>query len=93
MAGEGLYITSMKGFHAGANPVSGDFSIESSGFIISGGKLGPAAQGFTVAGNFFSMLENITAVADDLEFDVTLSQTRAGSPSILVSSLSVAGEA
>ena len=93
LAGDGLYITSMKGFHAGANPVSGDFSIESSGFIISGGKLGPAAQGFTVAGNFFSMLENITAVADDLEFDVTLSQTRAGSPSILVSALSVAGEA
>ena len=55
-AGEGLYITAMKGFHAGADAVSGDFSIESSGFIISHGKVEGPVQGFTVAGNFFQMV-------------------------------------
>ena len=91
-AGEGLYITAMKGFHAGADAVSGDFSIESSGFIISHGKVEGPVQGFTVAGNFFQMLKDIQAVGDDLEFDVTLSSFRTGSPSVLVSGLSIAGK-
>ena len=38
MAGEGIYITECKGFHAGANAVTGDFSIESAGFMIENGK-------------------------------------------------------
>ena len=91
-AGEGLYITAMKGFHAGADAVSGDFSIESSGFIILHGKVEGPVQGFTVAGNFFQMLKDIQAVGDDLEFDVTLSSFRTGSPSVLVSGLSIAGK-
>ena len=82
----------MKGFHAGADAVSGDFSIESSGFIISHGKVEGPVQGFTVAGNFFQMLKDIQAVGDDLEFDVTLSSFRTGSPSVLVSGLSIAGK-
>lgn len=89
---DGIYVTGMKGFHAGADPVSGDFSIESSGFRIAGGKVMEPVDGFTVAGNFFQLLENISAIADDLEFDVTVSTFRTGSPSILVTSLSVAGK-
>ena len=38
-AGEGIYITECKGFHAGANAITGDFSIESAGFMIRDGKL------------------------------------------------------
>lgn len=92
MAESGIYVTSMKGFHAGANSVSGDFSIESTGFLIENGKITKPVEGFTVAGNFFEMLKNIAAVADDLEFDVTMSAFRSGSPSILVDGLSVAGK-
>lgn len=91
-AGDGIYVTAMKGFHAGADAVSGDFSIESSGFLIRGGKVEGPVQGFTVAGNFFQMLKDIQAVGDDLEFDVTLSSFRTGSPSVLVSGLSIAGK-
>ena len=90
--GKGIYITAMKGFHAGADPVSGDFSIESSGFMIEDGKITCPVEGFTVAGNFFQLLRDIKDIADDLEFDVTVSTFRTGSPSILVDSLSIAGK-
>ncbi len=88
----GLYVTQMKGFHAGANPVSGDFSIDSSGYLIKDGEALASKEGFTVAGNFYTLLENIEAVASDLEFDVTLSASRFGSPSLLVRGLSIAGD-
>ncbi len=88
----GLYVTQMKGFHAGANAVSGDFSIDSAGYLIKDGEALESKEGFTVAGNFYKLLENIEAVAADLEFDVTLSSSRFGSPSVLVRGLSVAGE-
>lgn len=92
MMDSGIYVTGMKGFHAGANSVSGDFSIESSGFLVENGRLGAPADGFTVAGNFFDMLRSVSAVADDLDFQVTLSPFRTGSPSVLVSMLSIAGK-
>ncbi|MDY4066577.1 metallopeptidase TldD-related protein, partial [Bullifex sp.] len=88
----GIYITQMKGFHAGANSISGDFSIESAGFIIKDGKAEEAINEFTVSGNFYSLLENVLLVANDLEFDVTLSSQRMGSPSVLVKDLSISGK-
>ena len=55
-ADNGIYVTEMKGFHAGANAVTGDFSIESAGFLIENGKIGAPIKSFTVAGNFFELL-------------------------------------
>ena len=91
-AGEGIYVTQMKGFHAGADPVSGDFSIESSGFLVQEGRIGGPLEGFTVAGNFFQLLKDVRALGDDLVFDVTLSSFRCGSPCVLVDGLSIAGQ-
>ena len=34
LVGNGIYITEINGLHAGANPVSGDFSLQSAGFLI-----------------------------------------------------------
>ena len=42
---------------------------------------------FTVAGNFYQLLKDITDVGDDLLFETS----PIGSPSVLVKSLSVAG--
>ena len=39
---EGVYITSVGGLHAGLNPQSGNFSLQSSGFYIKDGKLDPS---------------------------------------------------
>ncbi|MBQ4263996.1 MAG: TldD/PmbA family protein [Clostridia bacterium] len=86
--GSGLLITEVSGLHAGANPVSGDFSLLSRGFEVVGGKIVRAVEQFTVAGNFYELLKNVTAVADDLLFE----GSPIGSPSVAVSQLNIAGE-
>ena len=85
---DGLLITELSGLHAGANPISGDFSLLARGFDIQNGKPVRAVEQFTVAGNFFSLLGDITAVADDLLFD----GSPIGCPSVAVKSLNIAGE-
>ena len=52
-AENGIYITAVKGLHAGANATTGDFSIESEGFLIENGKKAGYVRSFTIAGNFF----------------------------------------
>ena len=91
-AGKGVYIDSLAGLHAGAHPVTGDFSLQSAGYLIEDGKKGAHIKSFTVAGNFFDLLKNIEAVADNFEIPVALSSTAFGSPSVLVSNLSIAGK-
>ena len=93
MAGveKGIYITELKGLHAGANAVTGDFSIESAGFLIENGKLGRAVKSFTVAGNFFEMLRSIEDISSNVDFSFG-SLTSFGSPDALVRNMSVAGK-
>ena len=67
--GDGLYLTEVSGLHAGANPISGDFSLLSRGFEIKGGRVVRAVEEFTVAGNFYQLLKDITDVGGDLLFE------------------------
>lgn len=92
MAGNGLYVTELKGLHAGANPVTGDFSIESAGFKIVDGKKAEAVKSFTIAGNFFELLKSISALSNKVEVAVTGSFTTFGSPAVLIHDMSVAGK-
>ena len=88
----GIYVTEMKGFHAGANPITGDFSIESAGFLIKDGKLADPICSFTVATNFFDFLKQIAGVGDTLKWSGYAGFTRFGSPAVWVKDLSVGGE-
>lgn len=90
--GDGLLINSVTGLHAGASAVSGDFSLQSSGFYVKDGKKGQAIRNFTVAGNFFQLLKDIVAVGADLELGSPSGNTCYGSPSLLVRELSAAGK-
>lgn len=92
MVGNGVYINQLEGLHAGANAVSGDFSLQSAGYRIEGGRKGAHIKGFTVAGNFYELLKKITAVADNVCLPMALGMTAFGAPSVLVSGLSVAGK-
>ncbi len=89
--GNGIYITEMKGLHAGADAVTGDFSIESAGFLVENGKLTRPVHSFTVAGNFFELLKSIDGVANEVEMGIP-SATVTAAPDLLVRGLSVAGE-
>ena len=91
-AGNGVYITSLGGLHAGANAVSGDFSLQSSGYMIENGKKTTYVKSFTVAGNFYDLLKNIVALADNCELPSAMGMTAFGSPSVLVDGLSIAGK-
>ena len=92
MAEGGIYITELKGLHAGANAVTGDFSIESAGFRITDGKKGEAVKSFTIAGNFFELLKSIAALSDKVEVAITGGFTTFGAPAVLVHNMSVAGK-
>ena len=91
-AGNGVYITSLGGLHAGANAISGDFSLQSAGFMIENGEKTKYVKSFTVAGNFYDLLKNIRAVASNVTLPMAMGQTAFGAPSTLVDGLSVAGK-
>ena len=91
-AGNGVMITSLGGLHAGADPISGDFSLQSSGFMIRDGKKCEYVKSFTVAGNFYDLLKNITALADNCRLPRAMGMTTFGAPSVLVDGLTIAGK-
>ncbi len=88
----GVYITALKGLHAGANAITGDFSIDSEGFTIENGKLGGAVRSFTVAGNFFDLLKNIRGFDNAFYLDYPSGVTVLGSADALVDGLTIAGK-
>ena len=90
MAEGGIFITQMKGFHAGANTVSGDFSIESEGFMIENGRKGAPVKSFTVSGNFFDLLKDIAAIGDTIEDDAP-GYTKIRCPDVYLPEMSIAG--
>lgn len=92
MAGNGVYVTALEGLHAGANAVTGDFSLQSAGYLIENGKKTKRIKGFTVAGNFYELLKKIVAVADNACLPRALGMTAFGAPSVLVKDLSIAGK-
>ena len=91
-AGNGVMITSLGGLHAGADPISGDFSLQSAGFMIRDGKKAEYVKSFTVAGNFYDLLKNIVGIADNCRLPMPFGMTTFGAPSVLVEGLSVAGK-
>ncbi len=86
--GSGLLITDVSGLHAGANPISGDFSLLSRGFVIRDGVQAEPVERITVAGNFYQLLRSVRAVGNDLEFP----GSPVGSPSVDAGTMTVSGK-
>ena len=89
-AGDGICIKDVSGLHAGANPLTGDFSLLASGFKFEAGRRTGGVKNITVSGNFFDLLKEIDKVGEDLEF--TGIGLKCGAPSILVKDMTIAGE-
>lgn len=87
-AGDSVYVADLEGLHAGANAATGDFSLAATGFLLENGRKTAPVKGFTVADNFYEVLKKIEKVGSDLEFF----RGRFGSPSLLVSDVTVAGK-
>lgn len=88
--GDGLYITNCGGMFAGANVVSGDFSLISKGYLVKGGHFAEGVSQITVAGNFFDMLPEVQGLSNDY----LISGTQKGAyiaPSVFIKELVVSG--
>lgn len=85
---EGLLITGLDGLHAGADSISGNFSLKSSGFYIKDGKIVKPVTLIVISGNFIDLMNNVVEVACDLKY----TSDNELSPSILFNSLPVSGE-
>lgn len=86
--GNGLYITELSGLHAGVNAVSGDFSLQASGFLVEDGKKTRAVKNITVADNYYKLLFKVTAIANNLSFGTGSSF---GAPDVLFSDIAISG--
>lgn len=86
---KGLYITEIEGLHSGLNGITGDFSLGAKGFMILGGKKAFPVKNITIAGNFFTMLMDIEALADNRRTD---SNRSLSAPSILIKTMAVSGK-
>ncbi len=85
---DGLIITSLQGVHSGTNAVSGDFSLQASGFLVKNGEIERPISLFTIAGNYLTLLNNVSAIGSDLKF--TFMYT--GSPTLRIDNVVVSGE-
>ena len=84
----GIQITSVQGLHSGMNALSGNFSLQASGYRIEDGKITTPVNLITIAGNLFKLFENIEEVGSDL----TLSMGGTLTPSVVIKSLAISGK-
>ena len=85
---KGLYVTRVMGMHM-VNPISGDFSIGAAGIMIENGAKTYPVRGLTIAGNLTDLFKGIEVICSDLRF-IPFS-ANLGSPTLLVSGLSISG--
>jgi len=86
---EGVYINDLQGLHAGMNQRSGNFSLQSAGFMIRDGKLAEPLALITVADNLLNLFNNIKDIANNSKLVI---QTSTTCPSIYVKKISITGK-
>lgn len=86
--GNGVYITEINGLHAGLDAQTGNFSLQSSGFLIKNGKKDRALDVITISGNLIKLFEGITDVGNDSK----VFAQGVENPSVIVNKLMVGGK-
>lgn len=90
---DGLYITDIQGVHSGTNKVSGDLSLAAHGFWVEGGVIARPVHQITISGNYYELLQEVEALANNMEFTLPTAQRSSyASPAWLLPSIAVAGE-
>jgi PmbA protein len=67
--------------------VTGDYSRGAAGLWIENGELTYAVEEVTIAGNLKDMLNNVTAIADDLNF-----RGAVAAPTLRIDGMTIGGE-
>ncbi len=85
---EGILVTDLAGLHSGANPITGDFSAQASGFLIKDGQVDRPVTLIVVSGNFIKLMNQIEDIGNDLK----VFYTGIGTPSIRFGGLPISGK-
>ena len=86
--GNGVFITEVSGLHAGLNPQSGNFSLQSTGFMIENGKKGKPLDLITVSGNLLEIFQDVLEVGND----TYVSPSGVSAQSVLIKKIVVSGK-
>ena len=86
--GDGVFITEVSGLHAGLNPQSGNFSLQSTGFMIENGKKGKPLDLITVSGNLLDIFQDVLEVGND----TYVSPSGVSAQSLLIKKIVVSGK-
>ena len=86
--GNGVFITEVSGLHAGLNPQSGNFSLQSTGFMIENGKKGKPLDLITVSGNLLDIFQDVIEVGND----TYVSPSGVSAQSLLIKKIVVSGK-
>ena len=84
----GVYITDIQGLHAGLDPQTGNFSLQSTGFLIKGGKKDRPLDIITVSGNLMKLFNDIKTIGNDSKTFISA----VSCPSIIIKKLSIGGK-
>ena len=85
---KGLLITAAHGLHAGLNPISGNFNVQSQGFLIENGKLTKPVTLFVLSSNFYEMFNNVEMIGNNTEKNFN----GVASPSIKIKEVQISGK-
>lgn len=85
----GVFIQESQGFHSGVNPISGEFSVGASGWLIENGIKTRPFREVTIAGDIISLLQGVQAISNDLRFIPMAGNI--GAPALCISGLVVSG--
>lgn len=84
----GIIIDSLEGLHAGANTITGELSLQATGYEVKEGKISKALKLIIMQTTLKELFNNVICVGNDLEmFSVT-----GGSPSILFNDITIVGK-
>ena len=86
--GNGVFITDVSGLHAGLNQQSGNFSLQSTGYMIENGKKGKPLDLITVSGNLLELFGDVLEVGNDVD----VSPSGISAESLLIKKIAVSGK-
>lgn len=86
---EGVYISELEGLHAGMNEKSGNFSLQTCGFMIRDGKIAEPLSLITLAGNLVEVFNGIKEIANNSKLHFG---TQITIPSMRIKKLAVSGK-
>jgi PmbA protein len=86
---KGVIVTNLSGLHAGANPITGELSVQGLGLLVEGGEIAYPVENFAVSGRFLELLERVTGLGDKIDWEFF--GMALGAPMVEVAELSFAG--